>query len=576
MSTINRHFSESLSRSGIILALVTSLFLGICSPHIATANNQRNWLPAINQLLLDKEPEPAICEQAGVSIINFGRADLSGNPTCFSSNQSASVQCMRQRLRSVLRSGCTSNIDIFTPGTNQENGNWVQFRELVEDDDNRSAISINYEDGAGDHLRYDDSVIHGHQAVSNVVQAIKEEFPSVKNVRIYGHSKGSHIVSLAAEDVLDKEGFEPFYFYAFGQPRRTAERISLSFSPRGRLGPAGFITKLSNNLSGITWQNDEVYDYKGIGTSGLAIPPSWLHAGRIKDTGTGLPATPVFSRIDHHETYGGNPSKQDSLPYCATGRWSLLNLDSDFAGECSKVDEFIPAYFWSKKECREHAWDQLEDIDNDGNFANNLYIGNSGPRAENDCTEQSVVFRNVFYELKYRYNRADQQCKFNIRVSFEGLGGRVNGSFFSDSASDGNTFQVQNKSGNVNVPLHMNLKIETWLSEQNTNNPVPFLPDFVCQKSVAQTESYIDSLTVTIPRDVGEDEPVLTKVTLIGNRETSHYPIGSVTNRDLSGWFKSNGEWNLEYDTILTNLKIEGVTNKNANGTFTKIIHLND
>lgn len=546
-------------------------FISQSTLNSALANENLSWLsPIINTLLLDEEPvsPDAICTQAApfVHIINIGKDDVSGNPTCKDNNDV--LQCVKDRLLDVLPENCRSNIDVFVPGTNQEDGKWQQFNSLVDGEDNRAAVSLNYVTGANDGLRYDDGVISIFDRLPILLQAIKEEFTE-NNVRVYGHSKGSHGLALVADYILEQDGYEKFYFYAFGQAKRTAIDISGRFDVKaGRKGDKGYIQKLSDNLVGITWSNDEVHFYEGSSFSGLAVPPRWLHAGRVKDSGTGSIATPINSRIDHHDTYGGNFIKRDSLPYCATGRWSFMNVTvPDFYAQCNRRDEAFVPYFWGQQDCRDISWNMLES--DDQSAPTRVWIGSSGPRTDG-CKEDLTTI-SASYELAYRYNRADQQCKYNLEIKFEGLNGRPGGSTIKTSASNGNTFERKIKRGNIRIPPHMNLKIAAKLTEQNTEGPIGIR--FKCEKEFVETESYIDYLNVTFRLPTTGRTRTLS---LIGNRETSHYPIGTVTNKNLSGWLKSGGEWNLEYDTILNNLKIEGETSATANGTFTKIIHLID
>ena len=288
------------------LACITLLFSLFSSSLYAQTNESKAWLPAIFQLLME-EPEveiPDTCTQTnGYKIIDLDHlVGVSQLPyICDGENVD---DCVKDLIESALPLGCRSKIDVFVPGTNQEDGNAKQFTKLIDSEDDRGAISLGYSAAnPTDTINYDRGVRKSRDVLAILLRVLKEEF-APDSVRIYGHSKGSHGVALEADRILGVEGFENYHFFAFGQAGRTATKIDdTSDMVAARLGTRGYIEKLSDNLVGITWENDEVRDFYGSGFDGLKPPLSLRYMGHIRGASTLGTGVPLYTRFDHHNTY---------------------------------------------------------------------------------------------------------------------------------------------------------------------------------------------------------------------------------------------------------------------------------
>lgn len=575
------------------LMVLICVFAGL-SPH--SWGKDSEWLVPVMGLILedpegdqnDQVPdqegdEQSVCSQEhvdaidgfrdmdGVALINMNPdfSTVSGVGACsYLSGEASAMDCIERRIKAVLPASCRSIVDVFVPGTNQEDGNPKQFMSLVDQQDNRAALSLSYLQIVGDPGLYDQGVINAKFGLELVLKTLVERF-NVQQGRVYGHSKGSHPVAMVADQVLSDNDYNGFDFYAFGQAARTAVDIDSRASIKAaKLGTKGYIEKLSDNLIGVTWSNDEVRPYEGSGTNGLAIPPRWLYPGYIIDDSTGsinLLAA-AYLRIDHHNTYGGD-FVSETKPYCATGRGAFILTDNELKEYCSDRDVVFKPYFWGNSGCVDKAYEMMEEDDPDRHW-----IGASGPRAQECAPDETPI--DVSYTLLYRYNRDDTQCKLNMEFKFHGLNGRPDGGSFKLTATkDTGLITAARKTGRVKMPINLRLEVRAWLTEQNTDNPIPFAPDFKCDKDITQTESYIDSLYISFT-DPGTGESKY--MAIIGNREGSDYPIGNITNKSRVAWKKVSGSWNMLYDTVYNAIKIEGETKKSAEGKFNKIVHLVD
>ncbi len=585
----------------LLLSVIFCLLLG----HVREAQAQHKtdllgFIPVMLSLLIQdesevsSEPIPETCHQAEVesvetfeyrdhvAIIDLDHLTGVSNKPLICGNENVD-NCVERLIKQALPLGCRTEIDIIIGGTNQEDGNPKQFAALVFpgdndlglESDNRGTISIGYSPASPlDTINYDRGVRKSRDILGVVLRVLKERIQP-ESVRVYGHSKGSHGVALAADRVLGVDGFENYHFFAFGQAARTTIKIDDTPDMKpSKMGAAGYIQKLTNNMVGITWENDEVRDYTGDGFNGLKPSLSIRYPGKIIG-GAGLGSgVPLYTRFDHHNTYGGGYT-ESSVPYCYTGSGFIIGLNSSHP--CvKKVQVTYPAFFWGNADCRAKSWAMLEDE----NAPDKIWIGTSGPRVSstNCAPKESTV--SASYSFGYRHNQADKDCHLKMSVKAFGLnspGGddrRPNGSSFSVS-QDGDLALVgsaKRKTGSITLPYNMTLQVEAYLlRESGIGNCI----------SVAETETYIDYLRVTFKHPVTNKS--VTKY-LIGNAEIAAYP-GLVAQGQLkSPWKRTSGKWDLKYDVIYSALKIEGDTYAESERSpslvslirLTKTIHLID
>jgi len=536
------------------LACITLLFSLFSSSLYAQTNESKAWLPAIFQLLME-EPEveiPDTCTQTnGYKIIDLDHlVGVSQLPyICDGENVD---DCVKDLIESALPVGCRSKIDVFVPGTNQEDGNAKQFTKLIDSEDGRGAISLGYSAAnPTDTINYDRGVRKSRDVLAILLRVLKEEFVP-DSVRIYGHSKGSHGVALEADRILGVEGFENYHFFAFGQAGRTATKIDdTSDMVAARLGTRGYIEKLSDNLVGITWENDEVRDFYGSGFDGLKPPLSLRYMGHIRGASTLGTGVPLYTRFDHHNTYGGDYTA-NSPPYCYTGSGFVMAAFTNH--RCiKKVNVHFPGYFWGNTECANQSYEMLE---TEG-AVSRVWIGTSGPRtSENSCApKESTV--TASYTLGYRHNQADVDCHLNFKVTAYGLNSpgsddnRGNGTSFSFKR-DGSIALVggaAKRTGTIKLPYNMKLQLDLWLTRES---------GFGNCSSIFETETYIDYLEVSFTHPVTGQSSF--KRMLIGNYEAAAYPGLIAHNQAKSPWTRTSGKWDLKYDAVYTALKIEGDT----------------
>ena len=235
-------------------AIVCALL--ICYSEFAyaqTNDDVTKWLSVITSYLLDEEP-PEFCTQyneQSVDIVDLDHLVLFPTSPYSCSGQNLH-SCVARKIRAALPAGCRTQIDIFVPGTNQEQGDWKQFSALVDPSDTRGTLSLGYSKADfTDTINYDRGVRKSRDALGILLDVIQEEF-SPESVRIYGHSKGSHGVALSADRFANKAGFENYHFFAFGQAGRTQVKIDDTDDMLpGKRGSLGYIERLSSNLVGI-------------------------------------------------------------------------------------------------------------------------------------------------------------------------------------------------------------------------------------------------------------------------------------------------------------------------------------
>jgi len=200
------------------------------------------------------------------------------------------------------------------------------------------------------------------------------------DVHVFGHSKGSHAVALTAMNGIENHKYAKYF--AFGQPGRTAVRMN-NYSPPTALGTPGYIEKLSENLVGITWENDEVQYFKGgefFPRSGLAVPETFGFPGIINDRSPNGTAS-LNSRIDHHKNYGGT-------------------FERDV--------QFYP-YFWGNQDCIQSAFDVMNTgaTPTDGQPGERRHIGSSEPRENCVYDRSTPPLIPVTAELSYLVDLKD-------------------------------------------------------------------------------------------------------------------------------------------------------------------------
>ena len=504
------------------------------------------------------EPPPAagcteLFTESDVYVVNLSQ-DVVGGASCnFDTDREATAACIENRIRAEFADtpGCLAAFDVFVPGTNQEDGNYQQFTKIVSPGAGRAYLSVQYSEEAtlvDDTIQYDKGVYESQNALDDLLYTLKVHFDTT-DIRVFGHSKGSDSVARVSTFPEHDE----IEFYAFGQAARTPDSI------RGR---AGYIKKMDDNLVTVTWQNDEVKFYEG-GQDGFQTPELWGFPGYVNQAGGGLSAYP--SRLDHHNTYGGDYTKED-LPYCAAGNKSAYLVDS----ECKKQPgvRYLP-YFWGNDECSGKAFELMKS----GFVGEEYYVGYSGPRAAG-CKD-TISNISASYELTYLIAPADQDdCRYNMSVSFKGLE-------FGTTRSDGGSISVSTtrdtgwvtKRGTVSVPPHMRLELDASMDDVSgiiSKCDVPILN--------SKSEGYIHKLAVTFTHP--ETGQAVTR-TLIGNGEGIEYLPGTIQGKNNVAWRKTGGEWDLHYGIPPLNasrggIMVKGDTEGNIDGEFYKWVHLLD
>lgn len=520
------------------------------------------------------------CEQVFIVDLNqdeLMRSDCASEPT-----RESIASCLAGEIENAFPAACTDAFDVFVPGTAAEHGAWKQFNAMFSRDTGRGYLSLQYEDAAVveglfnvfDTAKYDQGVIDARTTLGWLLYTLQTRFTD--DIRVFGHSKGSHAVALVADD----PEFSDIEFYAFAQPGRTSTDISSRDDIRaGKRGRPGYIEKLSDNLVGITWSNDEVQWYRGNGYNGTELPEKWSYPGDIwQDTHDG--GNPFSFRIDHHNNYGGTftdglpgnnwrigeGSDGDLYPYCATG--------NSFFGdkpECEKQDVYYVPYFWGDDECRQMSLDIMET----GAVGASHFIGHSGPRASG-CTED-VRTINASYELRYRFNIGDLNdgdCRFNVEIFLGGRGDRPDGGRFDIATTQVANTGWRTKTGDIRVPPHMTIRLTATMSDLTGGDPFSDCGGL----SPAQSEAYIETLKLTFTHP-GTGRTV--ERTIIGLKEGSTafpWPVTLDRQNNVAWWEDEpdQDELHIYYAPTYDSLMIKGDTDGGVRGRFYKRVHLLD
>ena len=517
-----------------------------------------------------------------VFIVDLNQDELARSECASQPTRESIASCLADEIENALPTECTTAFDVFVPGTAAEHGAWKQFNAMFSRDTGRGYLSLQYQDaivveGLGntfDAASYDQGVIDATTTLSWLLYTLQTRFTD--DIRVFGHSKGSHAVALVADDAE----FRDIEFYAFAQPGRTSTDISSRDDiVAGKRGRAGYIEKVTDNLVGITWRNDEVQFYTGNGFNGLQMPERWSYPGYIfQDTFNG--ANPLSFRIDHHNNYGGTytdgraandwrvgeGSKEDQYPYCATG--------NSFFGsklECEKkAVDYVP-YFWGDADCREMAFDLMAT----GSVGASHYIGNSGPRASG-CTED-VTTLSAAYELRYRINIGDLNdgdCRYDLEIFLGGLGDRPDGGRIEVSTSQVADTGWRTTRGTVRVPPHMTIRVTATMTDTASG-----FRD--CGGlSVAASEAYIETLKLEFTHP-GTGKRI--ERTVIGLKEGSTavpWPLARLDRQNNVAWWEDdpdNDEWHLYYAPApFESLMVKGDTDGGVRGRFYKWVDLLD
>ncbi len=518
------------------------------------------------------------CDHVGAVIANLSQDELDKENAdiCTSRSSDASIEsCIGSQVSQALPPGCMAHVDVYVPGTNAEHGAWKGFNHLFNMDNNRGHVSLQYEDAREadndlqnlDGAKYDQGVIDARESLMHLLRGLRRA--GTQSIRVFGHSKGSHSVALVA----DESEFRDIPFYAFAQPGRTSVDIDDRADIRpGKRGSLGHIHKLSDNLVGITFLNDEVAVYTGSGFNGLGMPERWEFPGWIRESRSSG-ANPFESRIDHHNNYGGTyteglasndwrrgeGSRADNYPYCATG--DKIAWEDP---ECDKGNVTFLPWFWGSPHCRAEAFGMMET----GEVGDRYYIGYSGPRDRNSCRESERRVRATA-TMEYRYDVPDGDCTHRTRIAFFDLDGNYV-SRFTVSGNTQNHETWRTVSGDLPVPWHMRLRIETELLERD---------DGIGNCSgIFESELWIRSLRLRFTRPgLGGSETR----TIIGFREGrgADLLLQDLDVFENTGWTqpnKRNEEFRMEYSAPYDSIKIEGEADAGHSGNFNKRVHLVD
>ena len=516
-----------------------------------------------------------------VRIVNVSQNGLVAQSCAASGDQEAIADCIEREIRASLSTECLTAFDVFVPGTASEDGAWKQFNAMFSENTGRGYLSLQYgENTPVDAAAYDAGVIAATESLDSLLYTLQTRFNNdgeAPDVRVFGHSKGSHAVSL----VSDKNEFSNIDFYAFAQPGRTAVDIDgRTDITAAKLGQAGYIHKLSSNLVGITWLNDEVKFYTGDGTNGLPVPERWSYPGYIwEDSFDG--GNPLVIRIDHHNNYGGTytdgkpsndrrageGSSDDAYPYCATGT-SFFNLTN----ECKNTDVYFRPYFWGDNDCREAAFDMMAD----GAIGSKKEIGYSGPRAAN-CQED-VTPIDATYDLEYRTaisDLNDGDCRLDVEILIGGLGSRPDGGAIKISTSmSGDSGWLKENNKPITVAPHMTLRVTANLTD--TSNA---FRDCGGLAGLSSTEVYIRSLKLNFTHP-GTGRPTTRTIIGLGEGSTSFPLPVRLELQDHVAWWEQNpdgDQFHLFYALPpFQSLMIKGITNGGVRGQFNKWVHLLD
>ncbi|MEM1410277.1 MAG: hypothetical protein AAGG79_05975 [Pseudomonadota bacterium] len=488
-------------------------------------------------------------------------------------------------LSRFLPQACKTNIDLYVPGTNAEDGSWKQFNHMFGKANGRGHLVLRYGEATlFDAGLYDKSVEEAYEALSHALLVIKGSLKP-KDVDVFGHSKGAHAVALAAQHKSSAVNYAQFF--AFAQPGRTNVDIDKSGHMRAaKLGKAGYVEKLSNNLVGITFSNDEVYQFKGVGSSGLVMPESWAFPGNINTTRATGTLKAWAIRIDHHNNYGGlytdgkpgtdplagEGSPKANFPYCATGSKKSLKI-TEWWGCSKRAYTYVP-WFWGNKQCEALAYSVMA-----GQVGRRERIGASGPRGPG-CKEAGAGTK-VSFRVKYQIDVPDaKDCDYKLSMRIQSPDGKTTYTTFfkktfDESTSGGWKFNTSEKnfkaySKNAVIPNSFRLRFDAKMTEDEGFGD--------CQ-GVTTARALIRYVKLRYKHPITGQQ--VTEYIVRGGEEGDSYPLQRITGDENVAWRrKDSGKrqdtWDLYWDKSDRALKISGMANDGQHGSFYKQVYLMD
>lgn len=536
--------------------------------------------------------EIAQCQMKGAFVINLNRdnaeASVCGVPLEITPN-SAAMKCIAREIRANVPDECQGSYDVYVPGTAAEFGTWKQFNSMFSEPNGRAHISLQYQDSNTrwgpdiDPANYDGGVRDAYFSLVQLLLAIMTELET-EDVRIFGHSKGSHSVAVTAQIAA----FRNMDFYAFAQAGRTAVDIDgPGLVPKGDLGTPGYIEKERDNLVTITWANDEVQFYKGgdiIKTSSLSMPRIWRVPGLSNDRGPDGYLGKVM-RIDHHNNYGGNytdglsgndwregeGSVDPNYPYCASGSGHSWRDDDPVRG-CSKRAVSQHAYFWGDEACRARAFSMMARGKKDDRY----WIGDSGPRGE-DCKPNPETL-HAEIGVRYRIDMKEENlCDYNLKIKLMSPDGRTTHETIDLSSGTSHGWRNWPSSGKraVSLPNHIRVQIDASMSESNAGS-MPWSDN--CRTPGASA-AYIRELRLSFDHPRAKPGDGKTHMFAIygpqegeGNAGRLHGDNGNAWQRIDSG--KSQDSWDIYHED--ESIQVKGATAKGRHGSFYKEVYLLD
>ncbi|MEM9840315.1 MAG: hypothetical protein AAF830_14320, partial [Pseudomonadota bacterium] len=473
----------------------------------------------------------------------------------------------------------------YVPGTNAEDGSWKQFNQMFGKANGRAHLSLKYGEGTlFDAGLYDSSVEDAYLALSHALLVIKLALDP-KDVDVFGHSKGSHAVAMAADHKSSMVNYAQFF--AFAQPGRTSVDIDKKGPMKAaKLGRAGYVEKLSDNLVGITFSNDEVYQFKGMGSSGLVMPESWAFPGNINTTRATGTLKAWAIRIDHHNNYGGlytdGNEKNDPMagqgavdagfPYCATGSKKSLKI-TEWWGCSKRAYTYVP-WFWGNAECEALAYRVMA-----GKVGQKTKIGASGPRAAG-CSQAKATTK-VSFRVKYKIDVPDaKDCDYRLRMRIQSPNGKETyktffNRTFDESTSGGwkfNTSEANFKAYKVSgtIPNSFRIRFDADMLEDEGWGD--------CQ-GVKTARALIRYVKVRYEHPI--TKKTVTEFIVRGGEEGDSYLVQRITGDENVAWRRADSgrrqdTWDLYWDKSDRALKISGMANDGQHGAFYKQVYLMD
>lgn len=575
-----KQMNPRTSRAGVV---VYALAIAGCVP--------QGW-PVKRPVSTPESVTPA-CAMRGAHVINLSQSKklpaMCGLDLAEAAPDTV-ADCIESDIRKNVDEMCLSKFDVFVPGTAAEDGAWKQFNVMFREANGRAHLSLQYgKGGAAEAAQYDRGVIDARASLKHLLYTLNTRFGTT-DVRVFGHSKGSHAVALVALDQSEHYNFARFF--AFAQPGRTQVDIDSSGQiVAGRRGRPGHIEKLTPNLVGITWANDEVQYYLGSGKNGLVMPETWAFPGLINDlSANGTVNTLAGFRIDHHNNYGGDyvdgvdhnkiergeGSTEINYPYCMAG--SKRSWRDDAAYGCSKRQVRYQPFFWGNPACQKKAFDAMTSWDVGARHR----IGSSGPKGAACQAAEARV--SVTANLKYLVDLKDEKhCDYRLRVRFQSPDGRRQyGEIKADTGvNQPNWRSIPNGNrARFQLPNHFRIRIDAQIVESNIGKGL-FKGDCA---SPARSKAYIRYLKMTFV-DPGTGKNVL-RYPIRGWDEGFGY-VDRITGNNNVAWKRVRKRGS---DDVLQLYKSTKTLGKNAlkistealgttegrHGSFYKEVHLFD